>query len=139
MELALLPWLFFDPEREGETGTRAQTRAKENEKLEKRLFCAACKLPVTDQNQRIAMLGAHAHSCVNPHGLMFHIGCFREAPGCRIDGEATAEHTWFPGHTWRIAYCARCRTHLGWQFEASDGGFYGLIINRLTSAGPAKG
>lgn len=136
MDLALLPWLFFDPARKDEGGTRAQTSADQKEKLEKRLFCAACKLPVTDQNQRIAMLGAHAHSCVNPHGLTFHIGCFREAPGCAVAGEATTEHTWFPGYAWRVAACGRCGTHLGWQFEGGNGGFYGLIVRQLTSTGP---
>jgi len=135
MDLALLPWLFFDPARESEAETRVQTRADRKEKLEKRLFCAACRLPVTDQNQRIAMLGAHAHSCINPHGLTFHIGCFREAPGCAVAGEATTEHTWFPGYAWRIAACARCGTHLGWRFEGKNGGFYGLIVRQLTSAG----
>jgi hypothetical protein len=138
MELALLPWLLFDPAREDEAGARPQTGTKKNEKLEKRLFCAACRLPVTDQDQRIAMLGAHAHSCVNPHGLLFHIGCFREAPGCAASGAATTEHTWFPGYAWRVAHCARCGTHLGWRFEGGDSGFYGLIVKRLTSAGPAS-
>lgn len=135
MDLALLPWLFFDPARKNEGETRAHTRADQKEKLEKRLFCAACRLPVTDQGQRIAMLGAHAHSCINPHGLTFHIGCFREAPGCAVAGEATTEHTWFPGYAWRIAACARCGTHLGWKFEGGNGGFYGLIVRQLTSAG----
>lgn len=133
MNLALSPWLFFDPEREGGTGARPQTRVKENEKLEKRLFCAACRLPVTDQDQRIAMLGAHAHSCVNPHGLTFHIGCFREAPGCDTVGAATTEHSWFPGYAWRIALCANCRAHLGWRFQSQNDYFHGLIVARLTS------
>lgn len=135
MDLALSPWLFFDPARKSEGETRAQARADQKEKLEKRLFCASCKLPVTDQDQRIAMLGAHAHSCVNPHGLTFHIGCFREAPGCTAVGIATTEHTWFPGYAWRVAVCARCNTHLGWRFEDKNGGFYGLIVRQLTSAG----
>ncbi len=132
MELALPSLLYFEPAREREE--RVQTRTDKKEKLEeRRLYCAACKLPVTDQEQRIAMLGAHAHSCINPHGLTFHIGCFREAPGCAVAGEATTEHTWFPGCAWRIAHCTHCRAHLGWAFESATGSFYGLILNRLTS------
>jgi len=134
MDHALCPWLFFDPARAGATETRTRARPDRKTALEKRLLCAACRLPVTDPDQRIAMLGAHAHSCVNPHGLTFHIGCFRAAPGCAAVGAATTEHTWFPGYAWRIGVCARCGTHLGWRFEGQNGGFYGLIVRQLLSA-----
>lgn len=130
--VALPMLLFFEPARERDP--RAQAHARENEELEKRLFCACCRHPVTGQEQRIAMLGAHAHTCTNPQGLTFHLGCFREAPGAAAVGPATTEHTWFPGYAWRVAACARCGVHLGWRFEGSDGGFYGLIVKQLTSA-----
>lgn len=127
--------LFFEPARERDA--RAQEHADANAEREWRLFCAHCRHAVTDQAQRIAMLGAHAHTCTNPRGLTFHLGCFREAPGVVAAGPATTEHTWFPGYAWRIAACARCGVHLGWCFEGTADGFYGLITRQLTSAGPA--
>jgi hypothetical protein len=98
-----------------------------------RLLCARCGNTITHQDQRIAVNGAHAHSCTNPHGLTFYIGCFRDAPGCAPLGAATTEFTWFPGYAWRITDCAKCGEHLGWLFTSSGDGFYGLIIDRLTS------
>ena len=127
--------LFFDPV----TGRKRQARrhATEKERLEKRLFCAACRHPVTHQDARISVQGAHEHACTNPLGLSFHIGCYREAGGCALTGAATSEHSWFRGYAWRIAHCAHCRAHLGWAFESASDGFYGLILDRLTSAGAA--
>jgi hypothetical protein len=29
--------------------------------------------------------------------------------------------------------CAACRQHLGWHFSSADGGFHGLILERLIS------
>ena len=46
-------------------------------------------------------------------------------------GEPTTEHSWFPGYTWRIALCSRCRNHLGWLFQGHGEGFYGLILTQL--------
>lgn len=130
--------LFFDP-RSGEDGKPAlKKRAVTKPDRERRLFCAACRHPVTHQDQRIPVLGSHEHRCTNPHGITYHLGCFREAPGCSATGEATTEYTWFPGYAWRIALCANCRAHLGWRFQSGDGYFHGLIVARLTSAGPVN-
>jgi len=82
--------------------------------------------------------GAHEHRCTNPHNITYHIGCFREATGCAVSGEATTEYTWFPGYAWRIALCANCHAHLGWRFQSRDDYFHGLIMARLTSAGPLR-
>lgn len=128
------PWLLlFDPERDEAPRVKATVRADATPKREKRLFCAACRTLITDQDERIPIQGAHEHACTNPHGLTFHIGCFRSAQGCAHYGEATAEYSWFKSYAWRIALCAKCQAHLGWAFEAQTSGFYGLILDRLTS------
>ena len=138
MELALPSLLFFDP-RSGEAIRQRSThRLAEKPEREKRLFCLACRHPVTHLDERIPVQGGHEHSFSNPHGITFHIGCFRQAGGCAAVGAATTEHTWFRGYAWRIALCAHCQAHLGWRFEAAGEYFHGLIIRRLTSAGPAK-
>ena len=95
-----------------------------------RLVCRACDHPITSARARIAVSSATA-SKTNPAGLTFHIGCFRRAPGARGFGRACAEHSWFAGHTWRIALCGGCETHLGWAFQAAGEGFHGLILDRL--------
>ncbi len=133
MESALPLLLFFDPATARKRQARGRTTTKE--RLEKRLFCAACRHPVTHQDARICVQGAHEHTCTNPLGLSFHIGCYREASGCELTGTATPEHSWFRGYAWRIAHCAHCHTHLGWAFESAGDNFYGLITHRLTSEG----
>ena len=139
MAMAHAPTLFFfDPQTEEDKKRTVKTRADIKPKKEKRLFCAACRYPVTHQDERIPVQGSHEHRFTNPHGITYHIGCFHEANGCATVGEATMEYTWFPGYTWHIALCAHCRAHLGWRFQSQEDYFHGLIAARLTSAGPVK-
>lgn len=137
MEFVLPGFLFIKTDgklrREKKRAPGAADRVKE----EKRLFCAQCRNPVTRQDERIPVNGAHEHTCTNPHGFTFRIGCFREANGCAALGEATPEHTWFAGYAWKVALCANCGVQLGWRYQAADR-FHGLILDRLTSA-PADG
>ena len=130
--------LFFDPQTEEDKKQTVKTRAGIKPKKEQRLFCAACRHLVTHQDERIPVQGGHEHRFTNPHGITYHIGCYREAAGCSVVGESTAEFTWFPGYAWRIALCAHCRAHLGWRFQTESEYFHGLIVNRLVSAGPAS-
>ncbi|MCP3142819.1 cereblon family protein [Pyxidicoccus xibeiensis] len=95
------------------------------------LCCARCGHPVTRERHRIAVSGRHAHTRVNPFGIVFHFGCFALAEGCTADGPPTAEETWFPGFLWQVAHCSACHTHLGWCFRG-DGAFFGLLLDRLT-------
>jgi len=100
----------------------------------KQLLCRACANPITTPTAAIDMAGAHQHRFSNPTGQAFTIGCFRSAPGCRVEGEAWRQYSWFPGYTWQIALCGRCACHLGWRFQA-DTRFYGLISKKLRSVG----
>lgn len=136
MERVIAGWLFFDPQSGKKRRKNIETRLAEKSKKEKRLFCSACRHPVTHQDERISIQGNHEHRCTNPHGIAYHIGCFRDAGGCVPIGEATAEFTWFAGYAWRIAVCAHCQAHLGWRFQSGGNYFHGLIVARLVSAGP---
>lgn len=129
--------LYFDPSAEKDAKQSVKLKPSSKSKKEKRLFCAACRYPITHQDERIAVQGGHEHTFTNPHGVTYHIGCFREAVGCTTIGESSLEYTWFKGYAWRIAICVHCRAHLGWLFEADDF-FHGLIVNRLTSTGPVE-
>jgi hypothetical protein len=107
--------------------------AAPEEETERHLHCLACGNRVTRQADRIEVSGAHEHSCTNPYGIRFHIGCFREAPGVAGIGESSGAHTWFPGYCWRIVVCGHCSTHLGWGFHSMGGDrFFGLILDRLS-------
>jgi hypothetical protein len=100
----------------------------------RRIVCAACGHPITTEPQRIEMNGCHEHRCVNPDGVIFHIGCFQRAPGCVTHGVPTTEFTWFPGFAWNFALCSGCSTLLGWAYHAVDApAFFGLILDRLAS------
>ncbi|XP_077416866.1 uncharacterized protein LOC144048601 [Vanacampus margaritifer] len=85
----------------------------------------------------------------NPQGLQFEVATFRRAD---VDKRWPADRhfSWFPGFSWTVASCPRCRTHLevviqGWAFqpnfwpatitasafESSDQTFLALIVDRL--------
>ena len=98
-----------------------------------RLVCAACGHDVTEDTAAIEVSGNHTHTCTNPEGITFRIGCFAYAAGCRMAGSTTFAHTWFAGYQWRHALCDRCQTHLGWQFIGAENKFFGLILNRLVA------
>ncbi len=97
------------------------------------ILCLGCRYRITSEQQRIRIDGEHEHHCTNPAGYRFHIGCFRDAPGCVVWGAPTAEDTWFRGFAWRYALCGGCSAHLGWRFEAIESGFFGLVLNRLVT------
>lgn len=95
------------------------------------LLCRTCGHPVAKNQDRIAMNGKHLHTVFNPAGILFEVGCFALAPGCRFEGEFTPEFTWFPGYPWRFAFCRQCGAHLGWDYRNDTGGFVGLIMAEL--------
>lgn len=97
------------------------------------LVCASCLQAVTTRSAQIEMSGSHAHTFANPHGIVFHIGCYAVAPGCGTASEPSTLHSWFPGYAWQIAVCHGCTEHLGWLFRSGDSHFHGLIFDRLAS------
>ena len=101
---------------------------------DKQLLCRHCANPITTMAERIEVSGSHQHHFTNPANESFHIGCFRDAPGCALHGRAWGEHSWFPRYRWTVALCSRCDAHLGWRFKAKDL-FFGLILDQLRSSG----
>jgi hypothetical protein len=95
------------------------------------LRCAACGFEIARKADRIEVSGAHEHTFVNPFGLVFELACFREAAGCMEIGDEDATFSWFPGWTWQIVMCSRCRVHLGWKFRLEADVFHGLIRTQL--------
>jgi hypothetical protein len=94
------------------------------------LICAHCGHLITTPERRFAVQGAHEHRFVNPAYVVFHIGCFSQAPGCASVGSPTSAFSWFAGYSWSVAVCAACGIHLGWRYSGPDT-FYGLILSRL--------
>lgn len=94
--------------------------------------CRACRLVVCQRGHRTQVNGTHTHTFANPHGVVFEIGCFRDAPGCHQTGPAYDDFSWFSGYRWRISVCGGCGSHLGWMFVATTApAFFGLILERL--------
>lgn len=95
------------------------------------LRCAVCEHRITERSYRREMSGAHEHMFVNPAGIAFVIGCFVAAPGCSYAGETSHAFSWFPGWSWQVAVCGRCRAHVGWIFRCAGEQFHGLIVAAL--------
>lgn len=96
------------------------------------LRCTKCRHPISRKTDRIAINEQHQHVFANPHGYIYQIGCFAQAPGCVTSGEASSHFSWFPGYTWQFALCSQCLTLLGWAFRSQGSLFFGLIVDRLT-------
>lgn len=79
------------------------------------------------------MGGRHQHVFCNPHGVVFELEIYQQAPGCAAMGPDSTEFTWFPGYAWRVAVCRNCLQHLGWLFSGTAGqaAFWGLISGHL--------
>ncbi len=100
------------------------------------LLCASCRSPITSPDEAMEVDGLMQHTFVNPGGYIYRIGCFREAPGCSVQGVPTDAFTWFFGHSWVYASCAMCGEHLGWGFfRGKELRFYGLIFDKLVRSG----
>jgi len=108
-------------------------KSKFSEEFEKANFlcCRECKYPITQETSRININEQHQHVFANPHGHVYQIGCFSQAPGCIAYGEATDFFTWFPGYSWQIVICRQCADLLGWFFQSKEAMFWGLILDKL--------
>lgn len=123
--------------------SRSATPEQETETLDKptppkprRILCAHCGNPITHTRSLCDINGDSEHRCLNPAGIYFHIQCYLTAPGCMRLGPSTAEHCWFGGYHWQLAYCSQCQSHLGWHYNGRIPNFFGLIKNRLRADTP---
>jgi hypothetical protein len=120
------------PDDKSDTAVVEKQRDAQSPEEQAYILCRQCRQAITRPEERIDVQGAHRHTFANPHGLVFEIGCFKNAEGCGYAGAATDEFTWFAGYLWRICFCAACLTHLGWVFSTPGGSaFHGLILDRL--------
>lgn len=125
-------WLF---EVSGFSKTKTDINSTENsssDRDEQWYLCRSCGHRITPLSAMIIVAGSNDHTFCNPKGLVFNIGCFSSAHGCRNHGRPTSEHSWFAGHSWRYSDCASCSNHLGWHFsDGNNSMFWGLILSRL--------
>lgn len=114
----------------GRTVIDAEDQDEEEHEEHRVLLCRACSHTITSEKRSIEMNGSHRHTFFNPAGIVFELGCFSEASGVAMFGETSSDFSWFAGYVWRVAVCARCGNHLGWQFSGART-FYGLILKNL--------
>jgi len=98
---------------------------------EAKITCRECGAEITDKSFATKVNDSHEHSFFNPHGYVFQIRCFSVATGCTLAGKPSNEFSWFAGHTWQVAICRSCMTHLGWRFQSDSISFYGLIRDKI--------
>ncbi len=124
--------IAFLKEEPSEPDKRPNTAPEEDTQAARRVLCRECLHPITREQDRTEVHGAHQHTFANPSGIVFTIGCFQFADGCGAAGSPSDEFTWFKGFSWRVAVCTACLNHLGWLFSASSGAaFWGLILDHL--------
>lgn len=98
-----------------------------------RLLCRNCGHGITTEAAVIEVGGSTDHVFENPHGIVFHVRCFADAPGTRPASPPSSHYTWFSGYAWQVAVCSACGVHLGWAFTASSHRFWGLIPGKLVT------
>lgn len=109
----------------------------------KAYLCAACRGLITHSDHLLVVDGQNRHFFVNPAGVECDFYTFSSCPGAIALGEATEAHTWFSGYGWRMAFCAQCGQHLGWQYEVVSTlkrpfTFWGILVARLMTAHSAE-
>lgn len=105
--------------------------------------CFACGGLVTYSDRLVPIAGRSRHFFVNPIGVECDFHTFYSCRGAVALGEPTLADTWFPGFSWRMAFCRRCGRHLGWYYEAvsaseSPGEFWGMLLSQLTTKQTAR-
>jgi hypothetical protein len=121
------------PGKIGEEACRSAGEEKEPRREEK-ILCRQCLQVITSPAERMEVNGSHRHTFSNPAGLLFQIGCFRRIHGCVEASPHEAQWSWFRGYVWQVVLCRACATHIGWRYTGPQGGFYGLILDRLMQA-----
>jgi hypothetical protein len=113
----------------------SETTPEQEQQIEKRqpawFTCFLCENRIARTEARVQIEGMSEHMHVNPHGIVFHVLCVAEAPGCAGAGEWLSYWSWFRGYSWQILLCRVCGNHLGWLFRSDSHEFAGLIKDRL--------
>lgn len=108
-------------------------RSGKKEREEIPLICSHCSTVITSSRQAVRVQGLHEHVFFNPAGIAFEIRCYRQAPGCLVQGNLTAEFSWFDDYSWQFATCSNCLAQLGWFFvsEKRRNSFFGLMTSKV--------
>ena len=108
-----------------------EEKTKTLSKDEEIIVCGFCNHHITDPTKQITVNDSFRHVFANPHGIVFEIGCFSGARGCKPVSISSNEFSWFVGFSWQICVCSYCSAHLGWVFKSDSSKFYGLILEKL--------
>jgi ribosomal protein L40E len=130
------PHLFRPVHKPGKAGSDPSVAERDRamEAAMEAIVCRRCLHEITSPAEIREINGAHTHTFANPEGIIYEIGCYRNAWGCGYIGLPSPEFAWFSGYVWRIAVCINCHAHLGWRFSAPDGSFFhGLITCRISA------
>ncbi|MCG8568026.1 MAG: cereblon family protein [Desulfobacterales bacterium] len=100
---------------------------------ELKYLCRFCRKEVADAAHGIRVDDQGTHVFANPHGQVFEIGCFSNAPGATTASEPSSDFSWFKGYEWQVAVCSQCSGHLGWFYSQTAYGFWGLIMDNLVT------
>ena len=138
MKSEVLLWNFFKTPAKKKHGNKIINAYQEKDQDEKKEFnenfilCRSCNHKITTLKEKIDINGFHNHTFANPNGIIFDIGCYKNAPGCVYSGHFTDEFSWFKTYKWKVSICASCLAHLGWLFLSSNNDFFnGLIVDRI--------
>jgi hypothetical protein len=100
--------------------------------------CMACRGLITHSDRLLPVRGLSRHLFTNPTGLECDLYTFDCCPGTIALGEATEDHTFFQGYSWRMAFCCHCGQHLGWHYQGTVRSrrpyeFWGILVPRLVT------
>jgi hypothetical protein len=132
MDLSKVSLVLIDTGESEQVDSLVEEHGEEETEETRTITCGLCSQTITYPSERLTVAGGNQHTFTNPHGYVFEIGCFRDAPGCINAGNLTEEFTWFSGYAWTYTVCSGCHAHVGWVYDNGKGdSFYGLILNRL--------
>lgn len=109
---------------------------EQRDDVERAVRCARCGHALTTEKERLDLYGRHAHTFMNPSGVVFDVRLYRDVPGSSVQGMPDSDTSWFPGTAWIYAHCAECKGHVGWRYvDLNDGKtFFGLIADSISFA-----
>lgn len=114
---------------------RDHDESQQGEDVERAVRCSRCGHALTSANERIEVFGRHAHTFMNPSGVIFDVRCYRDVPGATCQGVPDSDTSWFPATAWIYAHCANgaCRGQVGWRYVHLEDGavFFGLIADAI--------
>lgn len=115
------------------------------------LKCASCDNQISQLENVISMSeegpsGSYCNPAGVVHDLLTVSGVARNAVA--LEGTPSTEFSWFPGFAWTVAFCVRCRQHLGWEFTCvgdentstknSSARFFGFTREAIHASGFEK-